>query len=257
MDAPRPEALGPWAPGHLPAFPWMRRPKPSAMRRALTLALLLALPGGAAGGGEHHVAFVETRAVHELEGALEPGASQAFRFPVRDENVTRVAVRLRWDAAAGVAFSLAALDPFGRAPAPSVAGAGGDLRLDSGEVAPLPDTLVVPPGGLADALAAAASRAGRGEWRFVVRTEDGAGAAVPYALEVEVSRYEAVTLSPVTLKGAPRPDGWALALPVLASAALGLGVALACSRKVAHSVVPPGDKAPSPTAEPGRCASER
>lgn len=231
------------------------------MRRALALALLLVLPA-AAGAGARQVAFVERSSVHALEGALAEGGAQAFRFPVQVDNVTRVAFRLRWDPAASAAFSLAVLDPHGHAVAPPAIGAAGALDVEAGDVAPVPPALALAAasgeGAFEEALAAAVSRAGRGEWRIAVRAEEGPADPVPFALEVAVTRYEALALNVITLEAgaADAARAWAAAAWVLALAVLALGARLARSRPVARPVVPPGDKTPSPGEEQGRCASE-
>ena len=224
------------------------------MRRALACILaVLALPV-AAGAGARQVAFVETRAAYDLEGTLAEGASQAFRFPLRDANATRVSFELTWDAPA--ALSLAVLDPRGRPAAPPQEAPAPRLVVETAPLAPVPPLRETTEEELRRVLAEAASAAGQGEWRLVVRHESGEG-PVAFTLSVVVSRYEALVLRVVTLEAAPRPErAWQGALVALSAAALALGAALA-RRKPPRSVVPPGDKSSSLTPEQAKCAPER
>lgn len=225
------------------------------MRRALRLVLLavLLLPLAHAGSGRQ-VVFVEEARTYEVSGDLVPGEARTLRFRVLEENVTRVAFHLAWEAPA--TLSLAVMDPEGHAPAPPAVASTGSAALSSGPLAPLPAP--VSP----EEVRSVRSVAGQGEWRAVVRAEEAAG-RVPFTLLVVVTRFEPVTVQPVTLQGPTSLEAatadvggvWSLLLLTLTLLACVLGVALV--RRPRVPIPPGGGNTTSPPLEQGACAPRR
>lgn len=240
----------------------MRGPRPAAAA-LLALAALAALAPAHAAPGGRQVVFVEETTVYEHHDLLLPGETRVLPFHVRESNVTRVQVHLRWTEDGGATVRLEVDDPQGRPAGPPAASARGALLVEALGLGEVPPPVTAPEEDVPAALAAAASRAGQGAWRASARLDEDAAEAREVLLVVVVSHYSAIPLRVVTLSEgraglAPPPVAWAVVLAALSAAACALGVRLATrpGPKKGRSVSPRGDNTTSSTPGQGGCAPE-